>query len=111
MRLSPTERKKDAYTLNAIQGIANYCPVNHDVDIPSLLALEQTMLNLQRVEVQKEGEFKAARDNAVKAERVLHDALLTAKDQVRGQFGSSSDEFQSIGLKKKTEYKSRKTKA
>jgi hypothetical protein len=60
--------------------------------------------------VKKEGELKAARDNAVKKERAFHEAMLAAKDQIRAQFGASSDEYQSIGLKKKSEYKSRSKK-
>jgi hypothetical protein len=64
-----------------------------------------------KTEVQKEGEAKAARDNAVTAEHVFHQAILGAKDQIRAQFGIDSNEYQSIGLKKKTEYRSRTKKA
>ena len=108
-RISSAFLKKDDYVLNAIQGINNYNPVNQDVDTQTLLSLQQAMQKLQRDEVQKEGDLKEARDKAVKAERNFHEAILTAKDQVRGQFGISSDEYQRLGLKKKTEYKSRST--
>ena len=109
-RLASVEKKKDAYALNAIQGISNYNPVNQNVGTSALLNLQQIMHNAQCLEVQKEGELKAARDTAVKAEHALHEAILTSKDQIRAQFGVSSDEYQSIGLKKKTEYKQRKRK-
>ena len=103
-RVPSSYLKKDVYALDAIQGIPNYNPVNQDVDTQTLLSLKQAMENLQRDEVQKEGDLKEARDKAAKAERAFHEAMLTAKDQVRGQFGISSDQYQRLGLKKKSEY-------
>jgi hypothetical protein len=63
------------------------------------------MQEFRCVETQKKGELKTARDNAVKAERAFHEAILSARDQVRAQFGVDSDEYQSIGMKKKSERK------
>jgi hypothetical protein len=60
----------------------------------------------EREEVRKKGELKAARDNATAAARAFHDAILQVKTQVRAQFGESSNELQSLGLKKKSERKS-----
>ena len=37
--------------------------------------------------------------------------LLGAKDQVIAQYGSDSDQVQSLGLKKKSDYKALKRKA
>ena len=110
-RIPPSVRQNDLYVMNAIQGVSGYAPVKPELKVEALLVLQQKMFDLQRIEVQKQGEFKAARDNAVKAEHALHQALLAAKDQFRAQFGISSDEYQSIGLKKKNEYKSRTRKA
>ena len=45
----------------------------------------------------------AARDNACAAEWAFHELLLVVKDQVRAQFGPSSNEWQSLGQKKKSE--------
>ncbi len=36
--------------------------------------------------------------------RQFHDYMLGAKDQVKAQFGSSSNELQGLGIKKKSEY-------
>ncbi|MDR2126451.1 MAG: hypothetical protein LBP63_06455 [Prevotellaceae bacterium] len=110
-RLRPVLLQEDAYVLNALQGIDNYNPINSELSLDKLLALQQAMLDAQKTEVQKEGEMKAARDSAVKTEHAFHDAMLGVKDQVRAQFGANSDEYQSIGMKKKTEYKSRGKKA
>ncbi|MDR2065972.1 MAG: hypothetical protein LBP85_09750 [Prevotellaceae bacterium] len=110
-RLRPLLLQDDAYVLNALQGITGYSPINSELSLDNLLALYQAMLNAQKTEVQKEGEMKAARDRAVKNEHDFHNAILGVKDQIRAQFGASSDEYQSIGMKKKTEYKTRKKKA
>jgi hypothetical protein len=101
--------QKDAYVLNAIQGISSYAPVRQEFTTENLLSLQQEMIDARRIEVQKEGELKAARDHSVQTEHRLHDAVLAAKDQIRAQYGISSDEYQSIGLKKKTEYKKPQT--
>lgn len=62
-------------------------------------------LDLQATEAQAIAAEKAARDNAVAAEWAFHDFMLGAKDQVKAQFGASSNELQGLGLKKKSEYK------
>ena len=49
-----------------------------------------------------------ARDDAAAAEWAFHNAMLGGKDQVKAQFGDDSNELQSLGLKKKSEYKSPK---
>ncbi len=102
--------KKDQYAYEALQAIAGYKPSKPGLEIDDLSALFNIFQDMRRIEVQKEGEFKAARDNAVKAEHTFHQAMLAAKNQVRAQFGDDSNEWQSIGLKKKSEYKAPKRK-
>ncbi len=48
---------------------------------------------------------EAARDTANAAEWAFHNAMLGAKDQIIAQYGDDSNEVQSLGLKKKSEYK------
>jgi hypothetical protein len=110
-RLRPSDLQTDTYTLNALQGIVDYSPAKPELSISNLLTVQQSMQEKQQIETQKEGEMKAARDNAVKAERAFHEAILSVKDQIRAQFGSDSDEYQSIGMKKKSERKSPKKKS
>ena len=54
-----------------------------------------------------------ARDAATAAEWDFHNFMLAVKEQIIAQYGKSSDQSQSLGLKKKTEYKTpgRKVKA
>lgn len=44
--------------------------------------------------------YRAAADAARLAEWEFHNAVLAMKEVVRGQFGSDSNEAQSVGLKK-----------
>jgi hypothetical protein len=109
-RLRPSDIDRDVDTVDAIDGINNYAPSKPELSIAHLRAVEQEMKEAKKIEVQKNGEAKAARDNAAKAEHAFHDLILAAKDQVRAQFGTDSNEYQSIGLKKKSERKSPKRK-
>jgi len=109
-RIAQKELQKDVYTSNALQGINSYTPVKLELSAENLIVLQQAMQEKQRIETQKEGEYKASRDNAVKSERAFHEAVLGVRDQIRAQFGADSDEYQSIGMKKKTEYKARSKK-
>lgn len=104
------ELKKDEYAFAALSGITDYKPVNSLYALEAVNALYEDMKTKQQFEVQKEGEFKAARDSASTAERAFHEAILQVKNQVRAQFGENSNELQSLGLKKKSERKAPKRK-
>jgi hypothetical protein len=109
-KLNPSILQKDVETLNAIEGI-NYTSSKPELSLDNLRVLDRNVKETKKIEVQKAGEAKAARDNAVKAEHEFHEAILAAKNQVRAFFGEDSNEYQSIGLKKKSERKSPKRKA
>ena len=59
----------------------------------------------QQAAVQAEAAAAAARDEAVAESWNFHNTILGVKDQVRAQFGPDSAELQSLGLKRKSEYK------
>jgi hypothetical protein len=109
-RIRPGELEKDLYTYRALQGITGYSPAKKELTPDNLEKLYWASEESRKTEVQKEGEYKAARDNAVAAAHVFHTAILEVKNQIRAQYGLDSNEYQSIGLKKKTEYKSRSKK-
>ncbi len=98
---------KDVSGLNSLKGIADYNPSNKDYELSKLIIKYNNMLAKQEIAVQKEAEFKAARDERVLAEWEFHNMMIGARQQVVAQYGSSSNEVQSMGLKKKSEYKSR----
>ena len=63
------------------------------------------MAAAQEAEVAADVALKTARDQATAAEWAFHNIILDSKDQVAAQYGKDSDEYQALGLKKKSEYK------
>ncbi len=103
--MKPEKLAEDVKTYEAWSGIANYRPNNDDYAAALITASRSALLAAQTAETQAEAAFKTARDNAVKAEWVFHNLLLGVKDQVASQFGRDSNEYQALGLKKKSERK------
>ncbi len=54
---------------------------------------------------QDEAAFKAARDEAVASRHRFHNKVIGMRDSVGAQYGKDSNQFQSVGRKKTTEYK------
>lgn len=104
-RLPKTTLQDDLNAYAALQAIANYTPSNEQFKLANVTASHQAMQENQTLEVQKQAEMDAVRDGTVDKEWTFHDMILGAKDQVKAQFGPDSNEYQSLGLKKKSEYK------
>ena len=104
-RLPKTVLQDDINAYAALQAIANYTPSNDAYKLTNVTASQLAMQENQTIEVQKQAEADAARDGAAGAEWDFHEMILGAKDQVKAQFGPDSNEYQSLGLKKKSEYK------
>ena len=94
-------------TANTAQG----APANPLYTLALLQGAQTAMIAAQNTEVQKKGDWDAARDAANSKEWAFHNAVLEAKKQVGAQYGSDSDQLQSIGLKKKSEDKKPARKA
>ncbi len=109
-RRRPSAVKSDRKVLQALKDMEEYNPSSADISISALEASSQNLENLYEVETQKEKASKAARDNSVAGEHAFHELIIRAKKQVLAQFGESSNEAQSVGLKKKSEYKPPKRK-
>ena len=88
----------DAYT--ALQGMATYAPANTAYAKTAITTKLTAMKTAQDVELA-----------AAAAEWDFHNVMLAVKEQVVAQYGKSSDQVQSLGLKKKTEYKAPARKA
>jgi hypothetical protein len=110
-RLQPVILADDETTFNALQKIASYAPTNASISVAALTQAFNEMRAAQVAEDQAEAELAAARDKAASKEWEIHNLLLAVKDQVRSQFGKYSLEVQQIGLKRRSDYKSRKPKA
>jgi hypothetical protein len=104
-RLKPEALVDDTTAFQALQAIPNYQPSNPKFGV-DIIKANRVVLEAERtVEVQAKSAYDAARDNAVKAEWDFHNLILGVKDQVAAQFGRDSNEYQAMGLKKKSERK------
>lgn len=104
-RLRPSVLQADIDGFAALQVIADYNPVNASFGIASVESAKIAMETKQTEEVQKQTAAESARDDTVAAEWTFHDFMLGVKNQVKAQYGPDSNEYQSLGLKKKSEYR------
>src|SRR5690349_14786372 len=96
----------DREAFDALQGITNYAPANQAYKTETIKAVRDHMDDLLREAIQAQAAADAKRDAANAGEWDFHNAMLGAKVQVEAQFGPDSDEFASLGMKKKSNYKS-----
>ena len=104
-RLKPELLTADEESYEAWQVIAGYQPNNPNFAAGPVKANYQTLQALRTAETQAKAAYDSARDNAVKGEWEFHNLILGVKDQVASQFGRDSNEYQALGLKKKSERK------
>ncbi len=105
-RVASAALAADREAFDALQGIANYSPANPAYTVEKIKALRDRMDEAQREATQAEANAEAKRDALTAAEWDYHNAMLEAETQVEAQFGPDSDEYASLGNKKKSEYKS-----
>jgi hypothetical protein len=104
-RLRPCTINQDVHSMNGLHTVPNYITSRLEATPEALQIAYEDMLDAQREETEQLARLKAATDRARLAEWQFHDNILAMKECVRGQFGSNSDEAQSIGYKKKSERK------
>lgn len=104
-RVSLKTISADVVAYHGLSTIANYIPTRDEATPTALQAVYEVMLTKQKKETELAAMLKAATDAARQAEVEFHGAILAMKESVRGQFGPNSDEVQSVGYKKKSEYK------
>jgi hypothetical protein len=109
-RLTPAQIEADKSAFAALQAITNYAPANPACTTAAVAAAHAELLAAQTGETQAAAAQAAARDNAVSKEWSFHNLMLDVKDQATAQFGRNSNEVQSLGRKKPSEYKPRTRK-
>jgi hypothetical protein len=102
---------EDEAAFNALQNITGYAPSNANYAITALTQAFNDMRAAQAVEDQAVAALATARDQAVSKEWTVHNLMLGVKDQIKAQFGKDSLQVQELGLKRVSEYKSRKPKS
>lgn len=109
-RMIPSVIQADKDSFAALEANDDYAPANPTYAKAAIATAQTEMNSAQQAESQAVAAAAAARDNAVAKEWNFHNLMLGAKDQVVAQFGRDSNEAQALGLKKKSEYKSRTRK-
>jgi hypothetical protein len=102
-RLRAEDLDADRKALIGIQTLDGYAPRNPSCTGAALAALGQQITQAQQDEIRAAQALERARNAAIAAEWELHNALLTAKNEVRVQYGDDSDAVQVLGLKKRSE--------
>lgn len=103
-RLSKKVLQEDREAYAALKAITSYKPANESFNLTNIDSSFDAMNAKQTVEVQKKADAAAASDDAADGEYDFHNKILGAKAQVEAQYGPDSNEYQSLGLKKKSEY-------
>ncbi len=104
-RLTLNLISQDIDSLNGLKAVPTYNTTRPQASLETLQQTYQTMLAQQQIETERLALYRAATDAARLAEWEFHNAVLAMKESVRGQFGSDSNEAQSVGLKKKSDRK------
>jgi hypothetical protein len=103
--LKPSIIAADRDSVAALQSIINYAPANSAYSTTSLVDMLAEYDAKSVAAAQAEAAVKTARDEMVAAAHRLHDKVVGMRDSVGAQFGKDSNQFQSVGRKKTTEYK------
>ncbi len=104
-RMHSDRLEKANLTLIAISQLTSYAPPRAEFGRDRVIGHQDAVRAARAAEIAAENAYEKARDAAIKAEWDAYNFSLAAAEQVMGQFGSNSDEYASLGYKKKSEYK------
>jgi hypothetical protein len=110
-RLSPTVLGDDETAFNALLNMKDYKPANPAYSVDAISHALDELRTAQVDEDQGEAAQATRRDISVSKEWAFHNLILGAKEQIIAQYGKDSTQVQEIGLKRKSDYKTRKPKA
>jgi hypothetical protein len=104
-KLPPRELQADLDAFAALEAIPDYKESNPAFSKANALAAKTKMQTDETTHTQSIAAEKSARDVKVDSQWAFHDMMLGVKRQSEAQYGEDSNEVQSLGLKKKSEYK------
>ena len=104
-QLSPKELQDDLDSFAGMLGVEGYTPANSDYTMAKGQAILEEMQESETKEVQAYATWQGSRDTKVVKQWAFRDFVRNAKIQFKAQFGEDSNEIQTVGLKKKSEYK------
>jgi hypothetical protein len=109
-RIAPAVLQADRDSLAGLKTITNYSPANQEYTQAAIDTAEAGMLAAQQAETQALAAAAAARDDATAKEWAFHNKIVGMRDQVIAQYGRDSNEAQTVGRKKASEYRKRSGK-
>jgi flagellar biosynthesis/type III secretory pathway protein FliH len=95
----------DRLTLQALQDLSDYQPLNPAYRPELLQQLEASLDQAEEAEERARRAFEQARRVRTDTARAFHDAIVGAKRQVLAQYGPDSLAVQAIGLTRASERK------
>lgn len=104
-RLPQVTIETDRASLLALKKLSDYAPANTAIRAEAVTALESQLRQAEEAEILASKALDAARDARIAAGWDLHNAMLNVKAAVIGQYGANSDAVQSLGLKKRIDYR------
>ena len=107
-RISAKELQEDIDAFFALKLIAGYKPHDPGATIEAIAPVVDKIRAKQEALIAHQVALDAMRDDLAAASLELRGKMGVAKNQVRAQFGDDSNEIASLGLKKKSEHKTRR---
>lgn len=104
-RLGPAKLAKANTGLTALLQLKDYSPQRQEYSAAKATNTAAAYKKADDEFIAAQNALDKARDAANKAEWDVYNFMQGAEEQVAGQYGSDSDEYASIGYKKKSEYK------
>jgi hypothetical protein len=95
----------DKAAVAACREITTYTPKNAAFNQAALDAADTAVLSKETAHTQKENDHTSARNDMVAAYWARHDVVEGMRQEIKTQFGDSSNELESVGLKPRNKYK------
>jgi hypothetical protein len=104
-RLSPDVITQDIQSLNGLKAIQDYQSIRSEASLDALQTAYQFMMLQKQLLTERQAAYKATADSLKQSEWAFHNAVLAMKESVRGQYGSDSNQVQTVGFKRKSNRK------
>lgn len=108
--LSAKELQEDIDAFFALKLITGYKPHDSGATVDAIAPIVDKIRAQQEALIAHQVALDALRDDLATTGLELHGKMGIAKNQVRAQYGDDSNEIASLGLKKKSEHKTRRPK-
>lgn len=104
-QVDPKTLAADRAALLALEDVADYAPRNAAYSIPELRGREARLTRAEQAAARAYRAFELAREERIAAGHAFHDGMLGAKAEVVVQYGEDSPVVESVGLKRKSQYR------